>query len=171
MGFIVMGVSGGGKTTVGEKLARKLNLPFYDADNFHSKANIDKMAHGIPLTDADRHDWLATLATKLREWEQAGGAVLACSALKEKYRDTLQSQSQRPLHWVFLDGSKELLLERLGARKGHYMHSDMLDSQLAALEKPTYALQLSIENTPDELVDQVVVALEQDPAVGTKPTV
>ena len=168
MSFIVMGVSGCGKTTVGEQLAQKLALPFYDADDFHSKANIDKMAHGTPLTDDDRRDWLAALATKLGEWEKAGGAVLACSALKEKYRTTLQSESREPLHWVFLDGPKELLLERMGGRKGHYMHQNMLDSQLATLERPAYALQLSIKNTPEELVEQIVAALQNDPAVGTK---
>lgn len=168
MNFVVMGVSGCGKSTIGEQLAQKLNLPFHDGDDFHSQANIDKMAHGTPLNDDDRHDWLETLAAKLAEWEQAGGAVLACSALKEKYRDTLQSQSREPLHWVFLDGPKELLLERMGKRKGHYMHSNMLDSQLATLERPAYALRLSIEHTPEELVAEVLAALAQNPAVGTK---
>ncbi|GAB3878248.1 gluconokinase [Hymenobacter segetis] len=168
MSFIVMGVSGCGKTTVGEQLAQKLNLPFYDADDFHSPANIDKMAHGTPLTDDDRRDWLATLATKLGEWEKAGGAILACSALKEKYRTTLQSESAEPLHWVFLDGPKELLLERMSGRKGHYMHSNMLDSQLATLERPEYALRLSITHTPEELVSQILDALKADAAVGTK---
>ncbi|MBH8558835.1 gluconokinase [Hymenobacter negativus] len=171
MSFIVMGVSGCGKTTVGELLAKKLNLPFYDADDFHSQANIDKMAHGTPLTDEDRSSWLATLATKLGEWEKAGGAILACSALKEKYRDTLQSKSTEPLHWVFLDGPKELLLERISGRKGHYMHSNMLDSQLATLERPAYALRLSITSTPEELMNQIATALEKDPTVGTKPGV
>ena len=168
MVFIVMGVSGCGKSTVGEKLAQKLNQPFHDADDFHSKANIEKMSHGTPLTDEDRHDWLATLATKIGQWEKDGGAVLACSALKEKYRTTLQSEAAGPLHWVFLHGPKELLLKRMGGRKGHYMHQNMLDSQLATLEEPAYALSLSIESTPDELVEQVVAALAKDPAVGTK---
>jgi carbohydrate kinase (thermoresistant glucokinase family) len=166
--FVVMGVSGCGKSTVGELLAQKISLPFYDADDFHSQANIDKMAHGTPLTDDDRRDWLATLATKLGEWEKAGGAVLACSALKEKYRATLQSEVSEPLHWVFLDGPKELLLERMGKRKGHYMHSNMLDSQIATLERPAYALRLSITNTPEELVSQILDALTTDAAVGTK---
>ena len=171
MVIIVMGVSGSGKTTVGEKLAQQLKLPFYDADDFHSAANIEKMSHGTPLTDDDRRDWLATLATKIGEWEAAGGAVLASSALKEKYRTTLQSQAQQPLHWVFLDGPKKLLLERMGTRKGHYMHANMLDSQLATLERPAYALRLSIEDSVDKLVDQTVDALQADAAVGTKPTV
>ena len=168
MNFVVMGVSGCGKSTVGEQLAQQLKLPFYDGDDFHSAANVDKMAHGHPLTDDDRRDWLETLAAKLGEWEQAGGAVLACSALKEKYRVTLQSQSQQPLHWIFLDGPKELLLERMDKRKGHYMHANMLDSQLATLERPAYALRLSIEHTPEELVAEIVAALAKNSAVGTR---
>ena len=167
--FIVMGVSGCGKSTVGEKLAQQLKLPFYDADDFHSAANIEKMNHGTPLTDDDRRDWLATLATKIGAWETTGGAVLACSALKEKYRATLQSQARQPLHWIFLDGPKALLLERMGNRKGHYMHSNMLDSQLATLEKPAYALRLLITATPDELVAEITGALSTNPLVGTNP--
>jgi gluconokinase len=166
---IVMGVSGCGKSTVGEQLAPRLGLPFYDGDAFHSAANIAKMSHGTPLTDDDRRDWLATLATKLGEWETAGGAILACSALKESYRTTLQSGVNSPIHWVFLDGSRELLLERMGGRKGHYMHPSMLDSQLATLERPPYALRLSITAPPEELVQQIVAAKEQDAAFGTKP--
>lgn len=167
MVFIVMGVSGCGKTTVGQQLAQRLDLPFYDADDFHSAANIDKMSHGTPLTDDDRHDWLATLATNLGQWEKTGGAVLACSALKEKYRVVLQSGAHQPIHWVFLDGPRALLLERMGKRKGHYMHEDMLGSQLATLEKPTYALRLSITATPEALVAEVLAALKTDVAVGT----
>ena len=167
--FIVMGVSGSGKTTVGQHLAHRLGLPFYDADDFHSAANIAKMSHGTPLTDDDRRGWLATLATDLGTWEQAGGAVMACSALKEKYRATLQSGARYPLHWVFLDGSRELLLARMQGRNGHYMHPAMLDSQLADLEKPVYALCLSIEANPAALVDETMAALRQDDAVGTKP--
>ena len=167
--FIVMGVSGCGKSTVGEQLARQLNLPFYDADDFHSAANIEKMSHGIPLTDDDRREWLATLATKIGTWDATSGAVLACSALKEKYRITLQSQARQPLHWVFLDGPKELLLERMGTRKGHYMHSNMLASQLATLERPAYALRLLITATPEELVAETTDALSKNPLVGTNP--
>jgi gluconokinase len=156
---IVMGVSGSGKTTVGKQLAVRLGVPFYDGDDFHSAANVAKMASGTPLTDADRHDWLATLATNIAQWEAAGGAVLACSALKETYRQTLQHLAPQPLQWVFLDGSRELLHSRLQQRHGHYMGAGLLDSQLATLEKPTYGLCLSIENTPDQLVDQVMAHL------------
>ena len=166
---IVMGVSGCGKSTVGEQLAPRLGLPFHDGDAFHSAANIDKMSHGTPLTDDDRRDWLAALATKLGQWEAAGGAILACSALKESYRTTLQNGVKTPIHWIFLDGPRELLLERMGGRTGHYMHADMLASQLATLQRPAYALTLSITATPEELVQQVVAAKQQNAAFGTKP--
>ena len=166
---IVMGVSGCGKSTVGEQLALRLGLPFYDGDAFHPAANIEKMSQGTPLTDADRRGWLATLATKLGEWEAAGGAILACSALKESYRTTLQSGTSSPIHWVFLDGPRELLLARMGGRTGHYMHPDMLASQLATLERPAYALTLSITAPPEELVQQVVDAQTRNAAFGTKP--
>ena len=169
MVVIIMGVSGCGKSTVGEQLALRFGLPYYDADDFHSAGNIEKMSHGTPLTDDDRRDWLATLAADLGQWNQRGGAVLACSALKESYRTTLQSGVAEPIHWVWLDGPRALLLERLGGRKGHYMHPNMLDSQLATLERPAYALRLSIEATPAELVQQVVAAREQNAAFGTKP--
>ena len=166
---IIMGVSGCGKSTVGEQLAPRLGLPFYDGDAFHSAANIAKMSHGTPLTDDDRRDWLATLATDLGTWEAAGGAILACSALKESYRTTLQSGTSSPIHWVFLDGPHELLLARMAGRTGHYMHADMLASQLATLERPAYALTLSITAPPAALVQQVVDAQTQNAAFGTKP--
>jgi carbohydrate kinase (thermoresistant glucokinase family) len=163
--FIVMGVSGSGKTTIGELLAKHLNLPFYDGDDYHPAANVAKMAAGHPLTDADRHDWLATLAQHLGEWEQNRGAVLACSALKETYRQTLQGGAKEHLHWVFLDGSYELLHSRLEGRHDHYMKADMLDSQLATLEKPAYGLRIELvkDETPEQVMDRIV---ERLPASG-----
>lgn len=159
--IIVMGVSGCGKTTVGQLLAQQLGQPFYDGDDFHSAANVAKMAAGHPLTDADRHDWLATLATHLGQWEAAGGAVLACSALREAYRQTLQAGETLPLSWVFLDGSYALLEARLAGRKDHYMKASMLDSQLATLEKPTYGLRIELTNdeTPAQVVARIVAQL------------
>ncbi|QDA61447.1 gluconokinase [Hymenobacter jejuensis] len=155
--YIVMGVSGSGKTTVGRLLASQLTLPFHDADDFHSAANVAKMRAGTPLTDADRQGWLADLADGITTWERAGGAVLACSALKESYRRTLQAGAQNPLRWVFLDGSVELLRSRLQARKGHYMGAALLDSQLATLEPPKYGLRLPLEGkNPEELVAQIL---------------
>ena len=162
--IIVMGVSGSGKTTVGQLLAARLGLPFYDGDDFHPAANVAKMAAGHPLTDEDRAGWLATLATDLGQWGAAGGAVLACSALKEAYRQTLQAGSGIPLNWVFLDTDPAVLRARLAARQGHYMKADMLDSQLATLEKPTYGLRLTDDAPPGTLVDQVVEQLHLLPA-------
>ena len=157
--YIVMGVSGSGKTTVGQLLAERLHLAFKDADEFHPQANIDKMASGHPLNDADRAGWLAAMAAGITQWEATGGAVLACSALKEKYRQTLQGGARQPIRWVVLDGSRELLRQRLENRQGHYMKASMLDSQLAALEKPAYGLHLELEGkTPAALVQETVAA-------------
>jgi len=159
--IIVMGVSGSGKTTVGELLAARLHLPFHDADEFHSAANIAKMKAGTPLTDADRAGWLATMAAAVAEWQRAGGAVLACSALREAYRVTLQSQAARPLQWVFLDGPDAVLEARLTARKGHYMKARMLESQLSTLERPTYGLRVPLELPAAEAVATIVAHLGQ----------
>jgi gluconokinase len=159
--IIVMGVSGSGKTTVGELLARHLHLPFHDGDDFHPTANVEKMAAGIPLTDTDRAGWLATLAAAVGEWQKAGGAVLACSALKEAYRQTLQSQAARPLQWVLLDGPDTVLRHRLETRKGHYMKAQMLESQLATLERPPYGLRVPLELSAEQAVAEVVAHLGQ----------
>ncbi|QIL74904.1 gluconokinase [Hymenobacter sp. HDW8] len=159
---IVMGVSGSGKTTVGRELAHALGVPFYDADDFHSKANVEKMSHGTPLTDDDRRDWLAAMAAGITQWEKSGGAVLACSALKEKYRTVLQQAAAHSIIWVVLEGSKELLVSRLRGRSGHYMKEQMLHSQLADYESPAYGLHLSIEASPEELVRQVLQYLEEE---------
>ncbi|MBD2768836.1 gluconokinase [Hymenobacter sp. BT664] len=161
--FIVMGVSGSGKTTVGRLLAQALRLPFYDADDFHSDANIEKMRGGTPLTDGDRGKWLATLAAGLGAWEVAGGAVLACSALREQYRTVLQAGASTPISWVVLEGARELLAARLSARPGHYMGVGLLESQLATLESPAYGLHLSIGPPPEELVRHILAQLQENP--------
>ncbi|QJX48085.1 gluconokinase [Hymenobacter taeanensis] len=158
--YVVMGVSGSGKTTVGRLLAERLSLPFYDADDFHSEANIAKMRGGTPLTDEDRRGWLNQLAAGVKKWSQANGAVLACSALKEKYRQQFNEAATHPIRWVFLDGSEELLSERLRTRTGHYMTQQMLASQLATLERPAYGLRLTLSQqlSPQDLVEQVIAA-------------
>ncbi|WP_040395914.1 NADP-dependent phosphogluconate dehydrogenase [Cesiribacter andamanensis] len=156
---IIMGVSGSGKTTIGQLLAQRLGLPFHDADDFHPPANIRKMQQGQPLTDLDRKDWLEQLAAHIKQWEAGGGAVLACSALKEQYRITLQSIPRTQLRWVFLEGSRALIQQRLKNRTGHFMSPELLDSQLATLEKPDYGIHLNIALSPQELVEQVVTNL------------
>jgi len=141
-------------------VASAMHLPFYDADNFHPAANVEKMRGGLPLTDEDRHDWLTALAAGLTAWEPAGGAVLACSALKERYRAVLQAAVPVPIRWVVLDGDKELIAARLQARPGHYMGAGLLDSQFAAFEKPAYGLHLSIAAPPERLLPQIVAYLK-----------
>lgn len=157
--FIVMGVSGSGKTTVGYQLAHALRLPFYDADDFHPIANVEKMRGGTPLTDDDRRDWLATLATGLKAWEAAGGAVLACSALKEHYRTVLQAAVPTAIHWIVLHGEREVIAARLQTRADHYMSASLLDSQFAAFEMPSYGLHLPIHTAPEVLVAHILTHL------------
>ncbi|HUJ71807.1 MAG TPA: gluconokinase [Verrucomicrobiae bacterium] len=158
MVYVVMGVSGSGKTVVGKALAAKLGLPFHDGDDFHPPANVAKMSAGIPLNDADREPWLRTLAGKIREWNAAGGAVLACSALKESYRQQLREGGD--VRFIFLDVPKQLLAERLRGRTGHFMPVTLLDSQLATLEIPEDAIRVSDTATIDETVAKIVAAIK-----------
>ncbi len=148
---VVTGVSGTGKTTLGLGLSQALELPFLDADQFHPPANIEKMGRGEPLTDADRVPWLAALASKLLEMEQQGGAVLACSALKNTYRMQLQVSDE--LRWIHLTGSRDLIWERMLARQNHYMKAGMLDSQLTIWEKPNSGKLVDISGTPDQVLE------------------
>ena len=132
MKVVVMGVCGCGKTAIGKRLAAALGYPFLEGDTFHPPENVERMRRGIPLTDEDRAPWLAALARELANRESA---VLACSALKRKYRDQLAT-STRSLTFLYLTAPREIITERLAARKGHYMPPDLLDSQLAILEPP-----------------------------------
>ncbi len=158
--FVVMGVSGSGKTTIGSLLAERLNLTFYDADDFHPEANVVKMRGGQALEDEDRMDWLHELGLQIKEWGKGDGAVLACSALKENYRYLLAPEPAPKITWVFLEGSRELLMERLRGRKGHYMPPELLDSQLKTLERPSYGLHVNVDNTPDAIVDEILKKTE-----------
>jgi gluconokinase len=134
--FVVMGVSGCGKSTVGARLAAALGLEFLEGDTLHSAANVARMADGVALTDADRQGWLQTLAQRITEAHSAGrGLVLSCSALKRCYRDILR-QGAPDLHFVHLQGSYEVLAPRMAARIGHYMPLSLLVSQLETLEVP-----------------------------------
>jgi gluconokinase len=149
----LMGVSGAGKTTVGKLLSERLDWPLLDADDYHPPANIEKMRSGIPLTDDDRWPWLDRLNGLLKDKERHGeDALLACSALKSRYRDRLAAGCSN-LRWVYLKGSFELIESRLKARKGHYMKAGLLESQFAALEVPSDAITTDIDATPEAIAD------------------
>ena len=154
----IIGVSGCGKSTIARKLSENLGIPYFDADDFHPKANIDKMSSGKPLNDADRAPWLAILSNNLKQWEKEGGAILACSALKERYRKVL-SEGLDTCTWIFLEGSYELILERMQKRKGHYMGEKMLRSQFKALEVPDYGIHIDIQMSPEEIVAKIKSSL------------
>lgn len=157
---IVMGVAGSGKTTVGTALARRLGWDFYDADDFHPAENIAKMSNGIPLDDADRAPWLTTLHDLISTCLKTGRpGVLACSALKERYRQQLLD-GNRDVLLVYLRGSYELIWSRISARTNHYMKPHMLKSQFEVLEEPQEALTLDVSLPMDELVQQIQRSME-----------
>jgi 6-phosphogluconate dehydrogenase len=157
---IITGVSGSGKTTIGTLLSQKTHLPFFDADDFHPNSNVQKMSQGIPLTDQDRVPWLKHLADKICDWEKSGGAILACSALKEAYREMLLSVPH--ILWVHLQGERLILEERLKNRKNHYMPPGLLESQIDAWEQPAYGLHLDIKGTPESMVNLILERLKSE---------
>ena len=158
---VVMGVAGAGKTAVGRALAEELGWRFEDADDFHSSANRAKMAAGVPLSDDDRWPWLECLRELLvTSMDTGAGLVLACSALREIYRERLGEGDPR-LAFVFLDGGREVIAERLRARQGHYMPATLLDSQLAILEPPRRALRVSVEHDLEQVVEEALNELER----------
>ncbi|MBY5827473.1 gluconokinase [Rhizobium leguminosarum] len=136
--IIVMGVSGCGKSSVGEKLAEALRLAFVEGDALHPAANVEKMSKGIPLTDEDRMPWLDRIGEDMKaSLEKSEGIIVSCSALKRLYRDRLRAAAGGNLFFVYLEGSRALLMKRMAERKGHFMPVSLLDSQLATLEVPT----------------------------------
>ncbi len=153
--IVLMGVSGCGKSTVGRSLSKVTGFAFYDADDFHPRSNVEKMRQGVPLTDADRQPWLEALAQFLGQKSKKGeSVVLACSALKERYRAVLSS-GQPSIKFVFLDGSSEIIEARLKAREGHFMPVGLLDSQLQALEIPENAQRVSIDQPVSVIVEEI----------------
>jgi gluconokinase len=156
--LIVMGVAGCGKSLIGGLIAEALGGFFEDADEFHPEANKAKMVQGIPLSDEDRRPWLEALRARLlARREETGSYVLACSALKQSYRDTLRGEdSLETLQFVYLKGSREVIAQRMAARKGHFMPTSLLDSQFATLEEPDEAIIVNVAQTPDEIVREVL---------------
>jgi gluconokinase len=154
---VLMGVSGCGKTTVGRALAERIGWPFHDADDFHPPANVAKMAAGEPLSDDDRRPWLDRLASEMAAINTRGGnAILACSALKQSYRDRLSRAGD--VRYVFLRGDEATIAQRLAARAGHYMPASLLTSQFAALEEPSDAMVVDIRSS---INDQVTTIRDQ----------
>lgn len=157
-----MGVSGSGKTTLGLLLAQKLGLDFYDGDNFHSPKNIAKMSAGNPLTDEDRYQWLESInktAKQLISENKSG--VFACSALKEKYRKLLSQNIGNEIVFVYLKGTKEIIQARMNARKGHFMPSQLLDSQFDTLEEPQNAIDIDLSKSPEEMIQDTLEKLSK----------
>ena len=150
-----MGVSACGKTTIGQLLSIALNVPFYDADDFHPQANIEKMISGFPLNDDDRAPWLSILSNKLKQWNDSEGAVLACSALKETYRQQL-SKDVLSIKWIYLEGSYELIKQRIENRKQHIQKSNMIQSQFDILEVPNYGIHVNINNKPQDIITYIL---------------
>ena len=151
-----MGVSGSGKTTVGQALASELGWDFYDADDFHPPENISKMENGIPLADADRVPWLAALHDLIESClTRNRPGVLACSALKESYRQNLL-EGNEDVQLIYLKGSYEKIWSRMAARKDHYMKPEMLKSQFEALEEPADALTVDVSLSVDEIVQEIL---------------
>ncbi len=157
--ILLMGVAGAGKTTVGKLLAAQLGWEFADADDYHSAANVEKMRHGIPLTDSDRAPWLEALRTLISGWLTARkNAVLACSALKQSYRDILRVSPEVCI--VYLRVSAEVLHQRLRERHGHFMTEAMLQSQLADLEEPKDAVIIDADVLPAAIVSEIIGRLQ-----------
>ncbi|RAJ59910.1 gluconokinase [Streptomyces sp. Amel2xB2] len=157
---VVMGVSGSGKTTVGERVAGRLGVPYADADAFHPPANIRKMSAGTPLDDEDRRPWLDAIASWLAEQAPHGG-VVSCSALRRRYRDRLRAGGA-PLFFLHLDGSEELIARRMEARTGHFMPRTLLRSQfetLEPLEADEHGAAVSVEGAPEEVAERALEAL------------
>jgi gluconokinase len=163
--IVLMGVAGSGKTTVGRALAARLGCAFFDADDFHPAENIARMHAGVPLTDADREPWLASLCALVERVDAAGeDVVLACSALRARFRARLRAAAN-DLRYVYLRADRNVIARRLGARAGHFMSADLLGSQFAALEEPDDALVLDASRTPAELAAEIERSLASRPAI------
>ncbi len=161
MVYVIMGVAGCGKTTVGLKLSDLLGISYYDGDDYHPLLNKEKMKNNIPLTDEDREPWLMFLAEKIKEWDSDGGAVISCSALRERYRRILSQYV--PVQFIYLKGDKELILSRLKKRKNHFFPPDLLESQFSVLEEPDNAITVSINMAVSEICREIFTLIRNSP--------
>ncbi len=167
---VISGVSGSGKSTIGRRLAEKLGWRFYDADDFHTQANVEKMTRGEPLTDSDRAPWLQAMARAIKHWdEQRENAILACSALKRAYREILLVNVSASC-LVYLNASPETIERRLNQRKGHFMKATMLASQFATLEEPDPAGAIIVDASRpvDEIIGELALKLTCSKPSGSK---
>lgn len=161
--YVVMGVAGSGKTSIGEGVAELIGATYIDGDDYHPQSNIDKMASGDPLTDEDRWPWLEIIAGELARMDGIG--LVGCSALKKSYRDFITQNAGEPVQFIYLDGSKELIAKRMAARTGHFMPTSLLDSQFEALEVPLDSenkVSIDISGTEPEVVKLIVEAISQN---------
>ncbi len=154
MVYLILGVSGSGKTTIGKKLSEILAIPFYDADDYHNNKNIEKMIKGLPLNDTDRKLWLKLLSLKIEEWNLHGDAILACSALKKKYRRKLSSNGK--VFFIFLDGEYNLIYQRLLKRKNHFFKKSILKDQFLSLEKPENCINIPIDQSVNSICLSII---------------
>ena len=160
MFYVVMGVSGSGKSTVGKLLSDRLGCQFYDADDFHPRSNVEKMSQGKPLTDSDRLPWLLKLQKLIAEVTKAEKpAILACSALKQNYRRIMAGNCSAEITWIYLRGDYNTLHNRLEKRRGHFLDSSLLYSQLETLEEPKNALIVDVGLKPQAIVEEIVKQL------------
>lgn len=157
--FVLMGISGCGKTTIGKLLSDKTGLPFFDGDDYHPVSNKEKMRSGLPLTDTDRLPWLYILADYIETWLAGEGAILACSALKKEYREILRTadKTNTRIHFIYLKGSLEIISERLKDRNHEFMPAGLLNSQLQTLEEPSNAFHIDISRSSEDIVKQIMV--------------
>lgn len=149
-----MGVSGCGKSTIGQLLSQELNIPFFDGDDFHPQSNIDKMSRGVPLKDVDRHGWLVLLNELAKKQLQVNSCIIVCSALKKSYRDILNTGIQNQAKWFYLEGRFNQILERIDKRENHFMSSNLLRSQFDTLEEPEGAFKVNISLNPEEIIEK-----------------
>jgi gluconokinase len=155
---VVMGVAGSGKTTIGRMLADAIPCTFFEGDSLHSRASVEKMSQGIPLTDADRAPWLAAIHQHIVDvFNRGESVVVGCSALKQSYRTVLANGL--PVTWVYLKGDQDLIQSRMLGRAGHFMKANMLESQFEALEEPSDALVADVSQSPDTIVERILSAL------------